>query len=700
MREPLDDPQLARSRFWLTYLRLGFAVLTGEGLVATAYFSVEPGVGHRWLLVSITAATASGSAAANAFLPAIAVRAWRARFALGVGLGSEAVLGICCALHDGLDNPLLYLAALPIVAASLALSTRQVLLMSAAASAELGLLFASNPSLYSIYTEGVSLLALLGGASALSLVAAWNRTRLESLLASERALLVEQAATDLLTGCLNNGTFYARVEDEVERANRTGAPCSLVMADVDLFKSYNDTLGHPAGDELLAALGSTLRRTARRYDVVGRVGGDEFAILMPSTGSLAADTIGDRVVAAVARLEDGVTMSVGVSTLRTEDPTARRLVRDADEALYKAKASGRARAVGSRRFVGAQPLETPTDGPGFAENRLLFHRVAQLERACSESNSMLAATVRHAPIGVVYLDTEFKILMINEVFAQVNHRSVEEHLGRKTADVVPYLWPRLEPLFHRVLATGSPCTLDEAFEETASEPGRVHYWLATIFPVVLGGAVMGLGVVALDVTDREQLVKTTQSMTSNLVGALAATVGIRDPFTAGHQERVAQIAAAITADLGLDAKVVMEVEMVGRIHDLGKVGVPADILSRPAKLLPVEFELVKAHSQAGYDILASVGFPEHLRQMVLQHHERLDGSGYPQGLTGDQMSLGAKIIAVADVAEAMTAIRPYRPALGIEAACAELSGGRGRLYDGDVVDAFVRLHARPSSMAS
>jgi PAS domain S-box-containing protein len=176
-----------------------------------------------------------------------------------------------------------------------------------------------------------------------------------------------------------------------------------------------------------------------------------------------------------------------------------------------------------------------------------------------------------------------------------------------------------------------------------------------------------------------------------LVGTIAATTEARDPYTAGHQHRVALLAGAIAHELHLDADTVTGIEVAGSIHDIGKIAIPAEILSKPGRISPVELELIKGHVQAGYDIIQGIDFPWPIARMVLEHHERLDGSGYPRGLRANDLLLSSRIIAVADVVEAMAAHRPYRPALGIEAALVQITIDRGKRLDADAVDACVRL---------
>ncbi len=177
----------------------------------------------------------------------------------------------------------------------------------------------------------------------------------------------------------------------------------------------------------------------------------------------------------------------------------------------------------------------------------------------------------------------------------------------------------------------------------------------------------------------------------NTIQAIATTIETRDPYTAGHQRRVSRLAAAIARDMGLDEERVTGVQRGAEIHDIGKIYVPAEILNRPGKLSDIEFSMIKTHPQVGYDIIKDIDFPWPIAEMILQHHERLDGSGYPHGLTGNAISLEAKIIAVADVVEAMMNHRPYRPALGLDSALEAIDRGSGRLFDAAVVAACTRL---------
>jgi len=177
------------------------------------------------------------------------------------------------------------------------------------------------------------------------------------------------------------------------------------------------------------------------------------------------------------------------------------------------------------------------------------------------------------------------------------------------------------------------------------------------------------------------------------IRSMALMAEIRDPYTAGHQQRVAQLACAIAEKMGLDPKTIEGIRIAGILHDVGKIRIPVSILSRSGRLLDAEFEMLKIHPRVSYDILKNIPFPWPVAQIVLQHHERLDGSGYPQGLKGEEILLEAKILAVADVTEANSSFRPYRPANGIEAALAKIAQKKGKQYDADAVTACQELFA-------
>lgn len=194
-----------------------------------------------------------------------------------------------------------------------------------------------------------------------------------------------------------------------------------------------------------------------------------------------------------------------------------------------------------------------------------------------------------------------------------------------------------------------------------------------------------------DITERKQREDALRKSINGVIHAMALTVESRDPYTSGHQIRVAMLATMLAVEMNLTPDQVEGIKMAAEIHDIGKISVPAEILSKPSKLSDIEYQLIKIHPEAGYNIIKDIEFPWPIATMILQHHERIDGSGYPKGLKGEEIILETKILSVADVVEAIASHRPYRPAYGIDNAVNEISRNRGILYDPDVVDACLRL---------
>jgi HD-GYP domain-containing protein (c-di-GMP phosphodiesterase class II) len=200
----------------------------------------------------------------------------------------------------------------------------------------------------------------------------------------------------------------------------------------------------------------------------------------------------------------------------------------------------------------------------------------------------------------------------------------------------------------------------------------------------------GIAAIQTAVANIQYQVRLRQSL-EQTIQVIADTGDERDSYTGGHQRRTADICSKIATELGLSADRIHGLHLAATIHDLGKIGIPAEILAKPRRLTPLEFGMIKEHSAIGFRILKDVSFPWPIAEIVLQHHERIDGSGYPSGLTGDALLLESRILAVADVVEAMASHRPYRAALGIEAALDWIAAQRGISLDAEVVDACLRI---------
>ena len=206
-----------------------------------------------------------------------------------------------------------------------------------------------------------------------------------------------------------------------------------------------------------------------------------------------------------------------------------------------------------------------------------------------------------------------------------------------------------------------------------------------------------------DITDRKQMeqdfgrtLESLRKAVGTTIQVMVSAVEARDPYTAGHQLRSADLCRSIATEMGLSREQIDGIRIAASIHDIGKLSIPADILGKPIKLNTLELSLVKDHARKGYEMLKDVESPWPLAQIIYQHHERMDGSGYPRNLKGEAILIESRILAVADVVEAMSSHRPYRPSLGIEEALKEIASHKGVLYDNDVVNACLRLFREKS----
>ena len=307
----------------------------------------------------------------------------------------------------------------------------------------------------------------------------------------------------------------------------------------------------------------------------------------------------------------------------------------------------------------------------------------------------------------------FYVLIIDEGHnIQAANKAMRDQLGMPDSQIIGRWCPRL---VHGLEVVFPGCPLGEAIATGSAATKELHdlrngrWALSACYPLpatTATGERLFLHT-AIDITDRKKAESREHDAMNRLHQSLVGTVSLtaraveaKNPYTAGHQRRVAALSAAIATALEMPFSSIEAVNLAASVHDIGKIGIPAEILNKPGRLTDEEFETIKRHPAIGCAILEPVAFPWPIAQMVLQHHERLDGSGYPSGLVGRQIMLESRIIAVADVVEAMMLARPYRPALGLDAALAEISAGRGVKFDADVVDACLALFDRGFDMAA
>jgi HD domain/PAS fold len=305
-------------------------------------------------------------------------------------------------------------------------------------------------------------------------------------------------------------------------------------------------------------------------------------------------------------------------------------------------------------------------------------------------------------MAIAYVDRSLSFIRVNRTFADAAGHPSAWFAGRCLGDLTGI--SDLAAICGAVSASGQPYSVTEGHFPGL---GTERWWDWTLQPVdgddgITEGLVLWLTDVSERVRERAELHRTQERLSKALddvVLAAASALERRDPYTAGHQHRVASLVATLGCRLGMDGNEIKGMTTAAVIHDIGKVSVPAEILARPGRLSAPEFELIKGHPQVGWEIVKDIDFPWPIANMILQHHEKLDGSGYPAGLVGDAILPGARIITVADVVEAMASHRPYRPGLGMAAALAEIQAGSGRHYDPIVVDACVQTFADGFSFA-
>jgi PAS domain S-box-containing protein len=319
----------------------------------------------------------------------------------------------------------------------------------------------------------------------------------------------------------------------------------------------------------------------------------------------------------------------------------------------------------------------------------------RMENDLKEASEKLRSLTSY--VDSMYLvDKNCTYLFMNERHLKRFGLSSEEVVGKKYGEFHSAEdTKQLAEDVREVCETGNPITKEHQSERDGK------FFLRTFTPIMgrgKDGIILQIAVISKDITHIKSAEKKLQTTLDSLRRAVNTTIQVmvsavetRDPYTAGHQIRSADLARAIADEMALTQEKIDGIRIAGSIHDIGKLSIPAEILSKPTKLSNLEFSLIKEHANRGYEILKNVESSWPLAEIVHQHHERMDGSGYPKHLKGDAILIEARILAVADVVESMASHRPYRPALGTEAALEEIEKNRGILYDADAVDACLKV---------
>lgn len=328
------------------------------------------------------------------------------------------------------------------------------------------------------------------------------------------------------------------------------------------------------------------------------------------------------------------------------------------------------------------------------DDKIVLEQTVQAALEASEISYRRLFETAHDGILLINANTA-QIEDVNPYLIKMLNYSYEEFIGKKLWDIGLFQdIKQAKEMFLEVQTNGYVRYDDLPLQTGAGSTVEVEF-ISNLYNVI------DIQVIQCNIRDisvrkkaeaeryiHQEKIKTALMNTAKVVTIITET---RDPYTAGHERRVAKIAEAIGLKLGLSSVQQEGLLIAGSLHDVGKIGIPAEILSKPGEISALEFQLIQGHAQAGFDILHTMNWPWPVAEVALQHHERIDGTGYPNGLKGDEILLDAKIIAVADVVEAMHSHRPYRQALGIEVALNEIKVGRGKKYDSRVVDACLSI---------
>jgi PAS domain S-box-containing protein/putative nucleotidyltransferase with HDIG domain len=314
-----------------------------------------------------------------------------------------------------------------------------------------------------------------------------------------------------------------------------------------------------------------------------------------------------------------------------------------------------------------------------------------MEEKLALERDLIQGLLDNIPDAIYFKDRSNRIIKVNNFYAQGMGLAAEQIVGKTDFDFFPP--EQAEKMFkddNYVLETGKPIV--GKIERTLLRNGTWNQVITTKIPMYdREGKIIGTMGITRDMTAYANLEKERLVMLRNAFSALGKILEMRDPYTYGHNHNVANISEKIARELDWDENRLLSIRLAGELHDLGKISIPLDILNKPGKLNEAEYRLIQQHVKTSYDIIKDAHFPFVLADAIYQHHERLDGSGYPRGLKENEIILEARILAASDVLESMASYRPYRESLGIDKAIEELKRGRSLQYDARIVDIIAEL---------